>query len=204
MKPTFSIITMRHVNHIGSMDESLRSKSNYEGIGLSVSDCPKDWRRICKLGGLPLWDLSKNLSKFADYYSCDQKELITWGIDHGYIESIVVIEADTYDDNDEKCTEIFLTKEQFLDEYDECELADARIITAHKATSSFKTELNNLHFSNINPYQELFFIFILKTHQDLDGIWYNHRNDNHYSAPSGIIFDHKLQEWGVARMCDSF
>ncbi|UKA04992.1 hypothetical protein [Photobacterium damselae] len=162
---------------------------------MSVSECPEDWKRICKLGGLPTWKLSRPNSRYADFYSCDKQDLINWGLENKLITLHQGIAIDLLDEDEIILgQQIFLEETEFLREYDEEDLKKSRIVQISKATHVLCDELPNFKFDPINPLEMLFFVFV-KGQQSFDGIWYNHINDGRYSAPCGIIFDAELTNW---------
>ena len=188
-------ISKNSVFHVGTMDVSKKNNRNYEGIGLSVSECPEDWKRICKLGGLATWNLAKQTSKYADFYSCDKAELLNWGIENKFITIHQGVEINAYDEDDKIIgKQVFLSKKEFLKEYDEEDLSQSHQVEISIATQLLCAELPNFEFDHIEPLEMLFFVFV-ERQQSFDGIWYDHKNDGYYSAPCGIIFDSKLPHW---------
>lgn len=69
------VLELPTVFHIGTLDPALRGAHHHstsqEGAGLSVSLCPAAWRRIARLGGTPLQQLSREGALFLDLHGMD-------------------------------------------------------------------------------------------------------------------------------------
>ncbi|WP_210499403.1 hypothetical protein [Vibrio crassostreae] len=191
--------------HIGTLNSALRNLGGYEGRGLSVSECPEDWRRICKLGGYPLHELSNKQGRFADFYSMDLEKLHSWAVDQELAQEVEIFRVMSIcGETEEEYFFEFESYEKALGELEgngEEELADELITKAKtfKATN----KMNDLFGHEVSlglTSEYLFNLFVAEKHPECDGIWYEHENDGYYSAPAGIIFDHKLSAWAHAEV----
>lgn len=77
------------VLHIGTLDPALAGRNNYEGHCLAVSLCPLAWRRIAKLGGLPLWQLACDKGLYLDLLAAGREKSLRrliedWAVSAGY------------------------------------------------------------------------------------------------------------------------
>src|SRR3546814_4668353 len=63
--PLVSFDALWHSGTMDAADKGCRGES-HEGQGLSVSTDPDAWEEIAKLGGGPLWELSRDGNRFLD------------------------------------------------------------------------------------------------------------------------------------------
>lgn len=72
--------------HVGDLTKKTK-KNSYEGAGLSVSDCPKSWRRIARLGG-ETYRMYRKGGRFLEmvYVSIPvRREMFKWAVEEGYL-----------------------------------------------------------------------------------------------------------------------
>lgn len=197
------LLKINRVFHVGSLDISKKVEGSYEGSGLSVSNCPEAWRKINK--GMTYgdtWNIKKEKGGlFVDYHDtmCEEfKEVLKlWGMLNGYLTGCLVYSIEVYDDELGSYYNLnFLNKE---DAEIEADMYDTTIIesTGVKSTVKMLKEIKySLKGDLINPYDLLFTLYVEKSFEHIDGIWWE---DSYmpecYSAPRGVIFNSKLKEW---------
>ena len=188
------------VFHVGEMNIKNKSKFSLEGSGLSVSINPNEWRKIAKLGDKELHILTNPNGIFVDGNKLNKQQknnVISWGVENGYISQKETYKVCWYDDEmeDDVCME-FTT-------YDEAkvEAEYGRTIEVNKGGLLPTSKLISTSMQGrIEPSQTfdlLLTIFVEKT-TNYDGIWWNDKLDvMKYSAPRGVIFNSKLNNWKI-------
>ncbi len=90
MKPPY--IHINEVYHVGALEVSERArqdKGSLEAFCLSVTRHPEDWTSIAKLGGNPVWEMSRSGSLWLDVLALDdasRDEIAVWAKDCGFAE----------------------------------------------------------------------------------------------------------------------
>src|ERR1035437_5846651 len=75
------LIQLKNVYHVGTFNLKDKRKNSYEGNGVSISLCPKEWGQIARLTG-ETWKLFKEEGSFLDALSLNEKqeeEIKNWG-----------------------------------------------------------------------------------------------------------------------------
>lgn len=187
------------VFHVGTLRSDLRKNNNYEGFGLCVSECPDEWIRICKLGGLPTHRLDKDDGVFADYYSVDKHVLASWAIESGFVTNVSAYNVHFVDaETDEDC---FMTFENWEDANAEAESYDTDVVTVEVPIPSSKMyEHFGFEVERSSALEYALQIFVEENHPDVDGVWFDNSCNGHYSAPSGVIFENKVKSWTIDKI----
>ncbi len=200
----FKTIQVQDVYHIGTLMKSQRSSLNYEGKGLSVSVHPKEWRIICrgKIEGNPFL-LSNTDCKLAVFNKSDA--LLSTLQHFGMINGLITVEQQfsyTYYDDEAKShfIECFKTVESLQAEHDDDDI-DFEMVDVVVPTEKLIKAMTPVKVSDVNPFEELFNIYIQERFEDYDGIWFNRPLDVLcYQAPAGLIFDHKKENWLIQQV----
>ena len=86
------LIQIDDVFHVGSLEHNKKArqaKGSLEAFCLSVSLHPEDWTSIARIGGNPVWQMSRLGSLWLDVLSLDastRKEITAWAVDKGFVE----------------------------------------------------------------------------------------------------------------------
>src|SRR3546814_10515345 len=83
--PLVSFDALWHRGTMDAADKGCRGES-HEGHGLSVSTDPDAWEEIAKLGGEPLWELSRDGNRFLDAHGlseCHRRKMSDWAESEG-------------------------------------------------------------------------------------------------------------------------
>ena len=196
---TFDPVRIGSLYHVGTMDISKKSRTSFEGNGLSVSNCPDVWRRITE--GFTHGDcfqLSKPDLKLLDYYALTKEEIETiqnWAVEHGYVEPGQVYKSIVWDEEGNELYSLYDSYDKALEESDFEEdrvKAVAGLLPMKKLTeqSLVKVELLNVQDIITSLYAERVL--------DYDGIyWDEFLDEAAYSAPRGVIFNSKLPSFNV-------
>src|SRR3546814_7378418 len=83
--PLVSFDALWHRGTMDAADKGCRGES-HEGHGLSVSTDPDAWEEIAKLGGEPLWELSRDGNRFLDAHGlseCHRRTMSDWAESEG-------------------------------------------------------------------------------------------------------------------------
>lgn len=220
---TNAIIVVPRVFHIGTLDPSDLGRNSgagsYEGRCLSVSVCPNAWRQIAKLGGYPLWEMTRTGGgRFLDVHVVQSDpdlmaEIKAWAIDKGYLEDVERWTAWCYDEELESTiTMLCDTLDEALDEADieteddSSEEAGVRLDVVSKATPllaavvAVKPESFEAEGAAADDFAIMAWCTEEALHQglDLDGVWWRERLDpDVYSAPRGAVFPERVTAWNT-------
>lgn len=186
------------VFHVGSMDISKRSQYQAEGKGLNVSVNPHEWCIIAR--GKVFGDfhkLNKSNAQFALFDHSLVNDCYNWGVEKGYLKKVLNYTYSEYsDDLDEILSYEYGSLEEAKDNVFEDYWDDIEEHESYKTTAKMKKALCGTELPNYSPNTEIFLLYVKENHPELDGVWFNFKLDTFaYSAPSGIIFDHKIKEW---------
>lgn len=196
MHLTFHLACFDEVFHVGSLDLADRSKSSYEGDGLSVSVHPEDWSAIARIGGAT-WVLRKPEQAqfcFASYHNLNETDrdlLRAWALVRGWVEQRTVYRVSWEDEDylDTVYTE-FDTEAQARDEaesrHDE-DGTDTHLspVLVWRPTATFpEGRLSR----DCDPTDVLLAVYVRETRPDLDGVWWDDDYEpDRLSAPRGVL-----------------
>ena len=182
---TLPIKKISKVFHVGEMDIKNKSKFSLEGSGLSVSINPDEWRKIAQLGDRELYLLTNPNGVFVDGNKLNKQQknnVISWGLENDYISQKETYKVCWYDDEMEE---------------------DGKTIEVNKSgvlpTSKLISSSMQGRIEPSQTFDLLLTIFVEKT-TNYDGIWWNNKLDvMKYSAPRGVIFNSKLNNWKISK-----
>lgn len=220
------IIKVPRVFHIGTLnaDDLGRNSgdSSLEGRCLSVSVCPNAWQQIAKLGGNPLWEMTRmGGGRFLDVHVVQSDQdlmavIKTWAIDKGYIEDVERWKAWRYDDELEStitmiCDDLdeALEEANLESEDESTEEVGVSQVVVSKATpllaSVVAAKPEAFHAEGVSADDFAIMAWCMEegVHQglDLDGIWWRERLDpDVYSAPRGAMFPDRLTAWNTTEI----
>lgn len=195
---TLPIKKIGKVYHVGEMNIKNKSKFSLEGSGLSVSKNPEEWRQIAKLGNRNLYLLSNTNGIFLDYHKLNKNQktnIINWGVENYYVEPTETYRVLFGDGSYMEFDDLEKAKYEAGDEYK----IRRNKIGGLKPTDKLKIETKQSIIDVSQTFDLLLTIFVEKT-TNYDGIWWNDRLDVlNYSAPRGVIFNSKLNNWIVSK-----
>ena len=202
--------------HIGELEPLLSKRTglsgSHEGPGISVSECPDDWRQIARLGG-SLWQLSRTDGedgKFIDFHEltpAQRSEYTATALRKRLIKECTMWQVFQGGDEHGEARESFKSREEAERELTYCggniieEYIDYQAMTELDAwwQQYFTRSFDECH-SAAGPGQ----LAILKLMMDEghhDGVWwYDNYDPLGLSAPRGVIFPTRLNEW--QRRCE--
>lgn len=186
--------------HVGSMNPADKRARSWEGQGLSVSEHPEEWTAIARLGGLPVWRLTRPDNRFLDYHTLTDEqwtEIAAWGIERGYVERLTVYRVPV-DGEDGEGFFAFLSRDEAdaeADGWDDRPVTEAGALVA---TATFPDP--TVAAGTIDPDQILTIAWLAETQPGFDGVWF----DDLYapdmlSCPRGVIHPHRLTAWTITR-----
>ncbi|MBC8739791.1 hypothetical protein F6X40_24055 [Paraburkholderia sp. UCT31] len=199
--------------HIGSFDPRAKGSQfskSHEGHGLSVSEYPDAWRQIARLGGQPLWRLSKRGNQFLDYHalSNDERLLIrAWGVEKGWVVHKTVWTVEYYDSEAEDSRVMYCRSEDeakkeagFPLGEDEAKIATREIVAATEKLAEFVGFMPDDMMA-----EHLLAVAYAETILLVDGVfWDDELAPLSYSAPRAVIFPARLPSWTVVNVSDDY
>jgi hypothetical protein len=193
-----------NIYHVGNLDLNnlhIRPKTSYslEGSGLSVSQHPDEWRKIAKLAG-ETFILSKESANFYLYKTKDEVKILRWCVNNYFLIKTTKYRISFYDEElANECYQEFDTYEQAHQEAsDDSDIESFEgYIFGIKGIEYWKSfcssPVNNALATDYAP------IFYAEAH-NFDGVWWNESLDvPAYSAPRGVIFQSKVNEWKITQ-----
>ncbi|MBG9693191.1 hypothetical protein ABD91_20845 [Lysinibacillus sphaericus] len=202
--------------HVGDIDISEKQRNSYEGSGLSVSDCPKVWTRIARLGGRNTNRLTKEKGVFLNYHvlGTARKKIKKWGLEQGFIEKQDIYLVPGMNENGEEYYMTFINPEHAYEEYVEY----VEFSLEEELTLSKEEILNNLRKSyykampkllkvsmrdHIGPMETIDLLVVAWAEQftELDGVhWADILDEENLSAPRSVIFNNKVKDWKIEQL----
>lgn len=195
------------VYHVGDPTAPVRRVAfSFEGPGLSVSDHPKEWSRIARLGAgktHALRRFDKKPGLFADMLRRGKwrTELEEEAVEAGLLAQETRFAVDYWDgEREEQMTQMFASPEEAEEEGHEGEVYERDVLVA---TALLVREHWSHRFSaplddTIAP--DMAVLYLLSLTGEYDGAWWNEKlAPEILSAPRGVIFESKLAEWNVER-----
>jgi hypothetical protein len=198
-------LPIRKINklfHVGNMNINDKSNFSLEGSGLSVSVNPKEWRKIAQLGDKDLYILTNPNGVFVDGNKLNKQQknnVIGWGVENGYIIQEETYRVYYYDDELEQ--KVYMEFSTYKEA--ERQAADVNDIKIYKAgikpTEKLKIETKQNKI-DISQAFDLLLTLYVENETNYDGIWWNDKLDvSKYSAPRGVIFNSKLNNWLISK-----
>ena len=201
------VLPLKHVWHQGSLnaaDKGLRGAS-YEGAGLSVSTDPHAWEAIARLGGTPLWELSRldgAPGRFVGYHDItagQRRRIEALGRARGWLVPALRHKVSWTDSDDgEECYSLFATEEAANAEADElANYQEAVSVAAREldvATSLLEAAVGQ-PVDDMLAFDMVLTALVEET-PELDGVWWADRlAPEQLCAPRGCISRPALSRW---------
>lgn len=190
------------VYHVGNLDSKRRKPYlSYEGRGLSVSQCPRDWAQIMGHGG-SLFELSHpNSAHFyeADVNSEDPRfyERV-WAIENDYVSETEGFRI-KWKENQETHYMDFYSRDRAENEafeYD-ADVKETTLFALDTKGREYWDDAFRKDAENASPLviRDLICVWFAENH-GFCGVWWDeNHNVSKYSAPRGVIFQSKLEDW---------
>lgn len=197
----FPVISFKKLFHVGTMKKEDKQPDSMEGEGLSVSECPDEWRKITKLMG-DLYSLKKADNCFLNFHGLDDnhmKIIIKWGLENVFIEPCKVYKVPFYDgDFDMEMFYIFIDYEEAKKEADEME-EEIEVTDGYRATG----KMVNRTLNDWSPALVLDLLSTLYAEDvlNIDGVYWNDELDvSILSAPRAVINLTHLESWKIKKI----
>jgi hypothetical protein len=205
IKITLPTKQLDNIFHVGTLDLSNKRDRNYEGNnGLSVTTEPNAWRRINRgqtFGNTN--ELSKSDGLFIDAHNIDDKtreKLFEWGVLKGYLVHATKYTV-TYFDDEMDCD----LQSQFSTLADAQEEAESYEVEPETKSTFSPTEKMLKIIGKENDDISLIIGIYAQLHTKTDGVFWDDNLDViRYSAPRGILFQSKLNEWSHSIVQDKY
>lgn len=208
MTHSLPTLTAGTLFHIGTLDPEHKGhfySGSHEGHGVSVSHCPHAWCQIAKLGGSPLWEVTKAGAQFVDVHGFMdtpvlRRELSAWALLNGYATAEPRWKAWYQDEEDESYSfslhaSLEEAENESTAEPPEDE-ADTRQVSVLVATEALGARVGGHLMPNPDATEQLLMVWLEDMHPEIDGVWWAERyNPDGYSAPRAAIFPAKLGTW---------
>lgn len=204
--------------HIGTLDPSDLGRnsgdSSLEGKCLSVSVCPHAWYAIAKLGGYPLYEITKDDGEFVDMHAAVDDGLLPRAIEWAVAGGLVTVETRyrcwTWDDELESWTSFVLMTRQEAEEEIEAALGDCAAEAEGPGGRPAVEEvqcpvgtgmLAAVTGRRVRPDEDATDDVLLAwcmENSSADGVWWRERHDPAVlSAPRGAVFPHRVPSWSA-------
>ncbi|WP_415912911.1 hypothetical protein [Neptuniibacter sp. QD37_11] len=192
--------------HIGTLDIEDRKGYSFEGDGLSISPCPETWQRIAKgalHGSLHKLTHQDTPAKFLDFWAVVNSDahvdaIECWALESGLFEVKEKYCFSYYDDEMlQDMRYVYDTYEEAFKEADEQEELVSAVIEI-EPSSQFKSELGRE--GDLCSITQAALTYA-KDKLGLDGVWWDSTYDPlRYSAPAGVIFQDKIENWDKQKL----
>lgn len=207
------VIKVETVFHIGSLDVKNRGQrgESMEGHLFSVSTCPTAWKKIARIGGSPLHQISKEEGAlFLDVLAVAQdaklKAMIEdWSISQGMAQRKVLWKAWNYDSESENwCYGLYLSKDEASNEVDGEEDAGPNGVGCVEpvetliGTAALSDRVQIKDLSSQDAFDYCAMTWAHETMPKIDGVWWLETYEPEaLSAPRGGIFPEKMDGFSV-------
>jgi hypothetical protein len=194
---------LSRVCHIGDIDTKSpavfrAANESYEGNGLSISVTPHAWRKIAQLGGFDTFILEKDNPRFFDALDKSlRKDALQWCIESGFISKTTWWRAfQTSEDGEELYFE-FRNKASALAQVDNID--DIKPVRGYMIAGVMIDYFQD-GMAVPHVHAEDYAVIWYAEAAGFDGVWWEEDfNPNGFSAPRGVIFQGKLEEWKIIR-----
>ena len=193
-------VTLPKVWHVGTLDRADKGAvaPSWEGSGLSVSLDPDAWIRIAKLGGQPIWTLTREAGAFVDAHRIDgasRTALLDWGRRRGLVADSGVFEVSWWDPEwHGQVAALFADAADAAAEAAELG-GQLRSTMRALATRELLTRTGQ-HADAPTDALELLLPVYTESATDLDGVWWDDLDDaDRLSAPRGVIATRHVNRW---------
>jgi hypothetical protein len=197
IQTTLPVKKITKLFHVGDLDIKNKKEFSLEGSGLSVSKNPEEWREIARLGNRDLFLLINPNGLFLDAYKLNKSQktnIIVWGIENGYIQLTEKFRVLYGDGSYMEFSNLEEAKYEAGGNY-----KIKRIKAGLNPSDKLKKDSKQNRIDISHTFDLLLTVFIEKT-TNYDGIWWNDRlSVLDYSAPRGVIFNYKLENWNIIK-----
>lgn len=207
------VVKTDSIFHIGTLNRERKGSfyaDSLEGHCLSVSHCPKAWMRIARLGGNPLWEMSKRGAMFLDIHKAAKSkalrnEIEQWGFAQHYIEHKPMWRAWQTDEDGEWGYMLFNTEELALQNVEEEDggprgkaVEPMQILMG---TDRLAERVGFKSLSDRDAFDFLATVWAEDTQPLIDGVWWcDEYAPFALSAPRGGVFPDKVTQWTRAKI----
>lgn len=196
----FPIASFEALWHVGTFDLADKgcNGESHEGRGLSVSVDPDAWVEIHRLGGLPVWELTRAGNAFLDFHRLDRrrrKAVAAWCVENGYAVRGKAWKAEWQDDEAERRRHmLFDTRVEAEAQVEDEPDATVGEVEVHRATALMEAFVGR-HVDPVEMPDHMAAAYADKV-LGLDGVWWeDERDPDLLSAPRGVIFPERLAAW---------
>lgn len=204
--PLVSLSKLWHVGTLNTSDKGVHGPSN-EGAGLSISQHPDYWIRIAKLGGQPVWSMTRKdgaPGRFISWLSLSQDArdaVASEALSRGLLATAVRYEVCWFDTDD--CEHRFVTftssdeaalEREELIECESNEVDPVKVVQTYIATPLLE-KLAGQQVADVMAV-ELALTVMLEDEPSIDGLWWEAKVDVlALSAPRGVITKAAVCRW---------
>lgn len=201
----YPVIEFERVYHLGNLDPGEKKANLYANRGLFVSLHPEEWRFIARLGGAPLWQMSRvdeRPGRFLDILELtkDQRaSMLQEAARAGWLRPQTYFEWRRWDDEwEDTFISLYATRDEAIAEAsleDDGEI-EGSIAEVEGFGPSDQLEALYRRSLSLGNAEECALEALLERTTDLDGLWWAQTLDPfRYSAPQGVIFNERLLYW---------
>lgn len=184
-----------------------KSRTSFEGVGLSVSEYPEEWSSIARLSGptMTLAHADGSRASFVLWSSALERAALAWGVAEGWVEAAVGWKVSWEDEERGKVEMTFLTRAKADEEAGDAddENAGRRV---SETTVYVPTKRLSDHWvrwfrgSKKMPFEfskiEVFNLYVASAVPEADGVWWDEElAPEILSAPRGVILPHAIGRW---------
>lgn len=199
-------------------------RASHEGKCLSVSECPDNWVRIAKLGGMPWFEMTREGGRFLDFHSMYPGPLRRWALRDGLAEVVRAYEVrdqlgstelrcfdlvfrdsddplnvDDGDGDGDVAVSLYESEDDAERHADECgaDVVRRRLVVPTYAAC----DLAGYRDDSRLMFRDDVLAVILAERYGLDGVWWDDVDDvDGLSSPRGGILPDKVAEWKHRRI----
>lgn len=208
---TKSFSVLYHIGTLVLEHKARHYSHSWEGHGLSVSECPWAWQKIARLGGMPLWRLTRPGNQFLDYYALsqlDQQTILEWGMTHDWVTLKSVWVASYFDDEAEQTMSFYVnTQEAALAELNcdsESDLSEDQSIEQKTVPTPTSRMTAYIGFKVEDVCMPDMLALAYADHVlNLDGVfWDDTLAPQSLSAPCAVIFPQRVSSWTIKQVAE--
>ena len=213
----FSYVTAEELEglfHVGTLDIAKKSNQSLEWNGLSVSNCPDAWRRICGCSGT-LWQLiPKEDSCFLLFHELDDFDhmrIEDWACEAGWFERDMTYRVSYWDEEYEEERFFLFASEEREMAYGEyqfkleegCDGVEIEECPYGLRATRLLEDASMVKI-DVSMFGDIAVMLYAEEVLDADGLWWDDRFDPYaLSAPRGVIFNSRIGRF-EALACDNF